>query len=103
MQLGATSAGAFGSQSFTDATSSAAPDAAESLVTRVLVCAVFIGPDEVSFSAVGPGITVGVIVAEVTCGVEPVSETWYRTGTETVPVKLGIGSNVTTPVVGFTV
>ena len=76
MQFGATSAVGFGSQSFTDATSNAAPDAAESLVTKVLVCAVFIGPEDVSLKAVGPGITVGVIVADVVCGVVPVSETW---------------------------
>jgi len=103
VQFGATSAVGFGSQSFTEATSNVAPVAAESLVTNVSVCAVFIGPDEVSFSAVGPGITVGVMVADVVCGVVPVSETWYLTGIETVPVKLGIGSKVTTPVVGLTV
>jgi hypothetical protein len=72
VQFGATSAVTGGvavglavAQSFTDAALSVAPDAAESLVTKVLVCAVFIGPEDVSLNAVGPGITVGVISAEV--------------------------------------
>jgi hypothetical protein len=61
VQSGATSAVGFGSQSFTDATfNGVAPQAAESFATNDLVCAVFIGPEDVSFSAVGLAITVGV-------------------------------------------
>jgi hypothetical protein len=47
------------------------------------------------------GATVGVIVAEATAPNE--SLTWYVGGEETVPLNVGNGVNVTSPVVVFTV
>jgi hypothetical protein len=72
----------------------------------VIVVKVTVPPgrtDLVSGDAVGAvgGVTVGVIVEFAT---RPnVSVAWYATTVATVPLKLGNGSNVTTPVVGSTV
>ena len=72
----------------------------------VMVVKVIVPPgstDFVSGAAVGAvgGVTVGVIVESAT---RPnVSVAWYATTVATVPLKLGNGSNVTTPVTGSTV